>query len=225
MKPSKGFQAFTCAMAAYCAFFAAIHPSLLQAQAAGATTQQAPKADLTIRVLEGEDGVNIIRTRTAVRPVVQVVDRNDLPVAGATVVFLLPGSGASATFASGARTMSVVTNSTGEAAAGNMTPVGTGSFNINVTASFQGQTATATITQTNFATVAAAQAAGVSTGAMAGGAGAGAGLSTGVIIGIIAGAAAAAAGIAAAKSGGNGGNGRPQGTISIGGTPTLGPPR
>ena len=43
--------------------------------------------DLRIVVLEGEDGVNIIGQGTAVPTVVEVRDRNDLPVLGASVVF------------------------------------------------------------------------------------------------------------------------------------------
>src|SRR5439155_20668973 len=66
------------------------------------TEQRLPNQDgLTIKVLEGEDGVNIIQKNTAVKPVVEVRDRNNLPVAGATVVFILPDSGPSATFARG----------------------------------------------------------------------------------------------------------------------------
>ena len=48
------------------------------------SAQQAPPAAQTgalrIVVLEGEDAVNIIRQKTAVRPVVEVRDSNDLPV-------------------------------------------------------------------------------------------------------------------------------------------------
>jgi hypothetical protein len=210
-------------MLIYFSLFAALEPKLIQAQSA--STNQA--SDLSIRVLEGEDGVNIIRTKSAVKPVVQVVDRNNLPVAGATVVFALPSSGATATFAGGAKTLTVITNTAGRAAVSSMTPVGSGSFNIGITASFQGQVATTTLAQTNYLTVAAAQAAGANTGAIAGGGGAGGGgLSTGAIIGIVAGAAAAAAGVAVSKGGGDSSPPRvPNGTIGVPGTPTLGPPR
>jgi hypothetical protein len=160
---------------------------------------------LTIRVIAGEGSVNIIKKKTAVKPVVEVRDKNNLPVAGASVVFLAPGSGASATFAGGARTVTVVTNSAGRAAVSTIQPVGEGSFKIGVSASFNSQIGTASIAQTNFLTAAAAQAAGVGgaaagstaagTGAAtAGAAGAGA-AGTGIslaTVGIIAGAAAAA---------------------------------
>ncbi len=82
------------------------------------TEQRLPNQDgLTIKVLEGEDGVNIIQKNTAVKPVVEVRDRNNLPVAGATVVFILPDSGPSATFARGSRVLTVRTNSAGRASA------------------------------------------------------------------------------------------------------------
>jgi hypothetical protein len=67
-----------------------------------------------IVVLEGEDGVNVIDKKTAVQPVVQVVDRNTLPVSGASVTFVLGGNGAS--FANGARQVIVTTDAAGRAA-------------------------------------------------------------------------------------------------------------
>ena len=170
---------------------------------------------LKITVLEGEDGVNIVKKKSAVRPVVEVRDRNNLPVAGASVVFLLPNSGASATFLHGAKTLTSMTDSAGRATVGSMKPVGTGTMKINVTASYHGQTASTTISQTNYLSVAAAHAAGVTSGAAAGGAG----LSTGVIVGIVAGVAAAAAvgAIVAVKSGGGG----KSGTIGSPGVPVF----
>ncbi len=53
--------------------------------------QQAPS--LKIVVLEGEGAVNIIQQKTAVRPLVEVRDRNNLPVAGASVTFSIGGGG------------------------------------------------------------------------------------------------------------------------------------
>ena len=171
------------------------------------TEQRLPNQDgLTIKVLEGEDGVNIIQKNTAVKPVVEVRDRNNLPVAGATVVFILPDSGPSATFARGSRVLTVRTNSAGRASATNMHPVGMGAFNIGVTASFQNQVATATIAQTNFATVAAANAA-IAAGTVPAGASIatgggflGLGIST-AVVGAIAAGAAAAVTVAVVKKG------------------------
>jgi hypothetical protein len=165
---------------------------------------QAPAAALRIVVLEGEDAVNVIQQKTAVRPLVEVRDRNNLPVAGATVTFTIGGGGSTAAFAGGVPTLTVTTNAAGQAAAGGLNALGSGAFQIQVQAAYQGQIATAAISQTNFATAAAAAQAGSaasgtggSTGATSGAAGGGGGIS-GSTIGI-AGAAVAGAAVAAAQ--------------------------
>jgi len=190
----------------------------------------AQSPSLKIVVLEGEDAVNIIDKKTAVKPTVEVRDQNDLPVSGASVVFLIQGGRNSATFAEGLRQVTLTTNSLGRATVSELTPLGKGAFQIQVRAMFQGQTATATIHQANFATAAAAQAAGkaplqsgssggsgasTSTAAAAGG-----GLSHAAIAGIVAGAAGAATtvGVIAAKHS----NTAPTvGTVSASPTSTL----
>jgi hypothetical protein len=172
---------------------------------------------LRIVVLEGEDAVNIISQKTAVKPTVEVRDRNDLPAAGAAVVFVVRGRGA--TFANGARQLSVTTDSLGRATVSELTPIGKGTVEIQVSANYQGQAATATIHQTNFATAAEAAKAGrmpaqsgqsatsgstgtttaTTTAGAAGGAGGG--LSGLAIAGIIGGAAAGTAvGVAAVRN-------------------------
>ena len=108
--------------------------------------------NLKIVVIAGEGAVNIIQQKTAVAPIIEVRDRNNLPVAGATVTFSVSGSGA--TFGTGS-TLTVVTNAAGQATAAGLTPTAAGAVQINVTAALQGQVATAAITQTNFATAAA----------------------------------------------------------------------
>jgi hypothetical protein len=141
---------------------------------------QAPAAaegagKLRIVILEGEGAVNNIRQRTARDPVVQVVDENDRPVGGAVVTFTMPLRGASGTFANGARSVTMLTNPQGVATATGVAPNAvSGEFAIQVNASYQGQTASATITQSNIA-------------------GAAAGISTGATLGIIGGIAAGAA--------------------------------
>ena len=65
--------------------------SLLLGSVLALGAQQAPS--LRIVVLEGEGAVNIIQQKTAVRPLVEVRDRNNLPVAGATVTFTIGGGG------------------------------------------------------------------------------------------------------------------------------------
>lgn len=165
---------------------------------------------LKIVVIEGENAVNIIQQKTAVRPVVEIRDRNDLPVSGAVVRFSVGGQ--NATFAGGAQSVTVTTDATGRATVSALNPVRAGKYQIDVRAQSNGQTATTSIAQTNFMTAAlAAQAAGTtassggaggSGGAAAGGAGAGAaagGLSTLAIVGI-AGGVAAGVGTAVAAS-------------------------
>jgi hypothetical protein len=168
---------------------------------------QAAQPALRVVVIEGEDAVNIIQQKTAVRPVVEIRDRNNLPVSGALVTFSIEG-GKAATFG-GASTLTVATNAAGQAAVTGLTPSAAGAFQIQVSAAFQGQVATATIAQTNVLTAAQAAAAagangasGASGGSSAGGAGgaaggAGGGLSATTIA--VAGAAVAGGAVAAAQ--------------------------
>ena len=79
---------------------------------------------LNLVVVEGEGATNNIRQRTAREPVVQVEDQNHKPVAGAIVVFTLPTHGASGTFANGARTLTMVSDSKGQAVAHGLRPNG-----------------------------------------------------------------------------------------------------
>jgi hypothetical protein len=144
---------------------------------------------LRIVVVEGEDAVNIIQQKTAVAPLVEVRDRNDLPVSGAVVTFTIASK--NATFAGGTQTITAITNAAGRATAA-IVPSGTGTLNIGVQAAVSGETAVATITQTNFATMQAAASAGQTAtgGTASGGGGGGGGLSGLVWTGIVAGAAA-----------------------------------
>jgi hypothetical protein len=155
--------------------------------------QPAP-AGLRIVVLKGEDAVNVIQQQTAVQPLIEVRDRNNLPVAGATVTFTI-GAGQPAAFAGGVQTLTITTNAAGQAAAGGFNVLGSGAVQIQVQAAYQGQIATAAISQTNVATAA--------TASQAGAAGGGGGMS-GTTIGIIsvAGAAVAGGAIVATQVGG-----------------------
>lgn len=182
--------------------------------------QSTEAPELKINVLEGEDGVNIIKTKTAVKPVVEVRDKNNLPVAGAYVTFLAPDSGPHVLFAHGRSSFSTLTDASGRATVHTMKPAGPGAFKIRVQASFQGKTAKATIAQTNYATLAAATAAGAGAAAGAGTA-AGGGIS-GLMMGLI--AAGVAAGVVTAVALAKSGGGKPTGTIGAPGTPTIGPP-
>ena len=168
-------------------------------------------ASLKIVVIEGEDAVNIVQQRTAVQPIVEVRDRNNLPVAGALVTFSVGGGGA-ASFSGGLTTVGVVTDATGRAVVTGLQPASNGAFSINVSATYQGQTATTSITQTNFATAAEAAQAGKvpsqssasnagSSSASSGGSGASGAAGAGGAGAAGAGAAAAGGGAAAAGGG------------------------
>lgn len=163
---------------------------------------QAPAGQgLRILVVQGEDAVNIIQQKTAVAPIVEIRDRNNLPVAGATVTFSITGSGASF---GGASTLTVTTNAAGQAVAAGFTPTAAGAIQVNAAAMVQGQALSATITQTNVLTAAQAAGAAGATGgassgaggggAASGGAAAGGGGISGTTIGIVTGAVAAVGG-------------------------------
>ncbi len=140
------------------------------------SNNSASQGSFRIVIIEGEDAVNIIQQKSAVAPVVEVRDRNDQPVAGVAVRFAIRNG--RATF-SGARTLSVTTNAAGRAAAAGLTPTGSGAVRITASAAFQGQTAVATIAQTNVMTLAEAAGAAGTAGGAGGGSGTGAGAGAG----------------------------------------------
>jgi len=184
-----------------------------EALAKAAAQQPTTAAGLKIVVIEGEDAVNIIQQKTAVAPVVEVRDRNNLPVSGVAVTFSIGGQGASF---GGASTLTVVTNAAGQATAAGLTPTAAGAIQISATATVQGQTAVATIVQSNVMTAAevagAGGAAGSGSGAGGGGAGGGSGAGagagggaggmSGTTLGIIGGAVAGGGLIASQAAGG-----------------------
>lgn len=178
---------------------------------------QAPAHTLNLVIVEGDGAINNIRQRTAREPIVQVEDENHKPVAGAAVLFLLPEHGAGGTFADGSHSLSVVTNAQGRAVARGIHLNNVqGQFQIQVNASFNGMTASTTISQS----IAAGAA-----GAAGGGAAAGAAISAKVIV-IIAVVAAAVAGGAyyATHSGSSNSTMATTGTTITPGTGTVGPP-
>ncbi len=164
---------------------------------------------LRIVVLEGEGGINIVKKKTAVKPVVEVRDRNNLPVAGASVTFLAGKyHGAGVTF-DGHTSVTRTTDSAGRVAVGSMKPVGVGPVTITVTASYEGATATAKISQTNVLTA---------TGVAAGG------ISGGLIAAIAIGAGTAVlVGLKASGGGGKSGATQPTATIGTSSGGTFGP--
>ena len=113
-------------------------------------------AGLNLVIVEGDGAINNVKQRTAREPVVQVEDENHRPIAGAAVLFTLPDGGPSGVFADGARTLKVMTDANGRAAAkGLRLNDVSGKFQIKVEASYQGTSTSATITQTNAALAAA----------------------------------------------------------------------
>ena len=159
---------------------------------------------LNIVIVDGDGAINNIKQRTAREPIVQVEDQNHKPIAGAAVVFLLPDQGASGVFANGSHTLTVMTDAQGRAVARGLRPnTVQGKLQIHVTASHQGQTASATISQTNAVSAA--------TGAAAGGVSAKL-----ITILVIAGAAVAGGVVAATHGGGSSTTTAPPTTITAG---------
>jgi hypothetical protein len=162
---------------------------------------------INIVVVEGEGAINNIRQRTARDPIIQVEDENHKPIAGASVVFLLPSQGASGSFASGDKMLSVMSDNQGRAVARGFRANNiSGRYEIRVNASYQGQTATAAIAQSNVM--------------VAAGAAAVAGISAKLIAILAIGAAAVAGGVVAATRGSD----KPPASVSAG-TSTVGAPR
>src|SRR5580692_3919977 len=127
---------------------------LLLSNLLSANPAETPRAApmLNIVIVEGEGTLNNVKQRVNREPIVQVEDENHKPVAGAAVVFFLPTSGPSGTFANGSQTLTVTTDATGRAAATGIHPNHTlGKMQIRVTASANGLSASAVITQTNIA--------------------------------------------------------------------------
>jgi len=185
---------------------------LLIFQLLPATALAQDQGGLNLVIVEGEGAINNIRQRTAREPIVQVEDENHKPIAGAAVVFLLPDQGASGVFANGARSLTVMTDSQGRAVAHGFRPNGVqGKLQMRVTASHQGKTASATISQTNAVAAAA-------------GAAAGAGISAKLIVILAIAGAAVAGGVVAATR--NGGSSTPAATPTTitPGTGTVGAP-
>jgi len=168
---------------------------------------QQPSAGLRIVIVEGDGAINNIRQRVNREPIVQVEDENRKPVAGAVVSFILPDQGPSGTFANGSKMLMTVTDNQGRARASGIRPNDqSGPVQLRVTASFQGLTASAVITQTNVAGAASASAGGLSSTAK-----------IWIIVGIAGGAAAG--GIIAATH-----NSGPTPIVLSPGTPTIGAP-
>lgn len=168
----------------------------------------AQEARLRIDVLEGQDAVNNVNQPIAREPAVRVLDAAGKSVEGATVVFALPSVGVGGIFPNGTNTLTVTTDRDGRAVARGIRFRQTGKFQIRVSASYQGQTASILIDQTNISGVSSSK-----------------GPSSKVWIIVAVAAGAAAGGIFAATHGGGSSSSSSAPIVITPGTPTVGGPR
>jgi hypothetical protein len=172
---------------------------------------QAPVSKLHIDIVEGDGQIINVKSHINPAPVVQVVDDNNQPIPGALVVFFLPSQGPGGTFANGSRNLTVSTDRSGRAAAAGVIPTRqTGQYEIRATASYQGQTASADIAQTNVSGISASNTGG------------GLSAKAWIIIGIAAGAVVGGV-FAARSSGSSSATTSNSGIVINAGTPTVGP--
>ncbi len=171
---------------------------------------QQPTGGLTINILEGDDAIVNIRQRVSREAIVQVEDENHKPVAGAIVTFTSPSNGPSALFLNGSNTITATTNAEGKVVMSGMTSnKSAGNFEIRISASKDGKTASRTMKQSNVMA-----AAGMMTGKtpwIIGGVGVA--VAVGLAIGLTRGGNTTTP-VAAAP-----------GVVIVPGTPTVGPPR
>ncbi len=172
--------------------------SLIQASMPG------QEVKLNILVIAGDGAINNLKSRTARETIVEVRDENNKPVAGASVVFLLPDSGPGLVSSNGTRMITTMTDANGRAAARGLKPNGqSGRFNLQVRANYQQSFGQIAISQSNIVAAGAAV--------------------SGLTLAIITIAAAAAAGTAYAVTRDSG-----AGRASVGvspGAPSAGAPR
>jgi hypothetical protein len=103
-------------------------------------------------IVEGEGAINNTRQRVNREPIVQVEDENRKPVAGAAVTFFLPGQGPGGMFANGGKSLTVMTDSKGQAVMRGFKPNSLeGKFQIRVSANANGQTTNTVINQSSSA--------------------------------------------------------------------------
>jgi hypothetical protein len=111
---------------------------------------QAPQSGLRIVVVQGDRARNVLQQISAEPLAVRVEQGDRRPVAGATVIFTAPATGASGQFANGTTTTTITTDATGVASAEGFHPNGIGgNYSIQVRAQYQNQTAVANIRQSN----------------------------------------------------------------------------
>ncbi len=122
---------------------------------AQAPQQTAPVTQsLKILPLVGNNGVNDLERRVMTPLAVQILDQNDLPVDGATVIFRFPITGPSATFADQQSSQTIRTGANGQARATGWTAnTQVGLFAVQVTATRGNEQGIGTLTMSNIARV------------------------------------------------------------------------
>ncbi len=163
---------------------------------------------LTITILEGDDAIVNIRQRVSREAIVQVDDENHKPVAGAIITFSSPSNGPSALFVNGSNTITATTNAQGRVVMSGITSnKSAGSYEIKITATKDGKTATRMMKQSNVMSASS--------------------MMTGKKPWIIGGVAAAVAvGLAVGLTRGDSNSSTPApGVVIVPGNPTVGPPR
>lgn len=154
------------------------------AAAAGPQDTGGPQS-LSITILEGDAAIVNVRQRVSREAIVQVDDENHKPVAGAIVTFFTPNDGPSAVFMNGSHTITATTDVQGRVVMRGITSnKSAGKFEIKVTASKNGRTASTTISQTNMMGAAAASAGGISGKALAILLGVGGAAAVGIAVGL-----------------------------------------
>jgi hypothetical protein len=167
---------------------------------------------LRILIVEGEDVLNNIKLK-ALKPIVVDVQLNGMPAPGAAVTFILPNQGPTGTFLNGTATVTVNADAQGRATSSAIHPGGaTGAMPVRVAASYQGQTASATVNQTNVAGISSSPT-GISHGTK-----------VLIVLAIVAGAAAGGA-LVATHGNSNASMPPPPAIVITPGTPTVGGPK
>jgi hypothetical protein len=173
---------------------------------------QDDQAGLRIVIVEGEGVLNNVKLKT-LKPVLVEIQSDGKPAPGASVTFILPNQGPSGTFLNGSATSTVNTDAQGRATSSAINPTGaTGAMPIRITASYNGQTANATVHQTNVTGVSSS----------------GGGISRGTKIFIVVAIAGAAVGAGVALGRGSSSNPAtppPPAIVITAGTPTVGGPK
>lgn len=178
-----------------------------------AVSADAQGPPIKIVIQEGQGAINNIQQHRAKEPVVQVTDENGAPIQQASVTFQMPETGPGGSFADGNKMLTVQTDEKGVAVGRGLRPNQTeGKFQIRVTASFQGATASEAISEIN-----AEQ-------APAGGGGSKTFLIIALIGGAAAGGLAAALGHGRSSSSSVGTISTPPPTVLVPGTPSIQPP-